>query len=539
MEQQQYKVGAYCRLSRDDESVGESGSITVQKEIIRQYCESRGLAVFQYYQDDGFTGLNYDRPDFQKMLGDIEAGKIDCVVTKDLSRLGRDYIMTGYYTEMFFPDHNVRYIAIGDGYDSHDRNSGVNDYAPFKFIVNDMYARDLSKKQRASRYAKNLNGEIMAPYAPYGYRKDPKQKNHWLIDEDTAPIVRMIFEFYAGGMGRGTLRDLLNEKKILTPAALLHVRGEKYCERMEIEENRYQWNIAAISRIVKNEGYLGNAVHYRYRKANHKSRLRKQSKENQLIVSDVHEPIIDTDTWERVQKRFRVHPDRTVVHENIFMGIAKCADCGKSLNFQKSQRQDRPNPTRYLLCATYKTHGKARCTTHYTNYTMLCEVVRQRLNQIIGMVRLDEGRVRARILREKDQSHGLASETAANKITKHEKRLGEITRIYAKLYEDRALEIVSDENFRMLSGRLQGEQAQLTAEIQSLQESMAETEKTTDDVGSFVEILRSMEQIDELDADILNTLIDRIDIGEKATDENGEIFQRIDISYKFIGKLDL
>ena len=538
MEQQQYRVGAYCRLSRDDESIGESGSITVQKEIIRQYCESRGLTIYQTYQDDGYTGLNYDRPDFQRMLVDIEAGKIDCVVTKDLSRLGRDYIMTGYYTEMFFPDHNVRYVAIGDGYDSHDRNSGVNDYAPFKFIVNDMYARDLSKKQRASRLAKNMNGEIMAPYAPYGYRKDPERKNHWVIDEEFAPVVRMIFKMYADGVGRGKLRDYLNEKRIPTPEAVLHLRGEKHCKRYDDEEKLYQWNIAAIARIVKNEVYIGNVVHYRYRKANHKSRLRKQPKDKQLVIPGIHEPIVDTDTWERVQRLFISHPKRTIVHENIFMGLVKCADCGKSLNFQRTRRKEL-NGTRYLICATYISHGKARCTNHYTNYTMLSEVVRQRLNHLIGMVKLDEGRVRAQILKEKELNDGRAGENAAKKIARHEKRLSEISRIYAKLYEDRALDVVSDENFRMLSTKLQTEQAQLAAEVQSLKDSVAEQEKATGDVDGFMEVIRSVEQIGELDADILNALIDRIEVGEKTAGEDGQIFQRIDISYRFVGKLEL
>jgi len=540
MEQQKaYKVGAYCRLSRDDESIGESGSITVQKEIIRQYCESKGLTIFQVYQDDGFTGLNYDRPDFQRMLGDIEAGKIDCVVTKDLSRLGRDYIMTGYYTEMFFPDNNVRYIAIGDSFDSHDRNSSANDYAPFKFIVNDMYSRDASKKQRASRYVKNINGEILSPCAPFGYIKDPNQKNHWVIDEEYAPVVRMIFQMYADGVGRGKLRDYLNENRIPTPAAVLHMRGERYCERMEVEENRYQWSIAGISKIVKNEVYLGNAVHYRYRKANHKSRLRKQPKDKQLVVPNTHDPIVDIDVWERVQKWFRSHPDRTIEHKNIFLGITKCADCGKSINLKTVRRKGRKSSTLTMVCATYVSHGKARCTVHYTNYIMLCEVVKQRLNRLISMVELDKGKIRAQILKEKELHHGLAGETAAKKIAKHEKRLVEISRIYTKLYEDRALEVVSDENFHMLSTKLQAEQTRLTAEVQSLKDSVAEQQKATDDVDGFMEAIRSVGQIDELDADILNALVDRIDIGEKTTDEVGQVFQRIDICYRFVGKLDL
>lgn len=545
MKQQEYKVGAYCRLSReDDDNVGESGSITVQKEIIKRYCEEKGLLLSAIYQDDGYSGLNYNRPDFQRLLEDIAAGKINCVITKDLSRLGRDYIMTGYYTEVFFPENNVRYIAIGDQYDTADKNSSNNDFAPFKFIMNDLYAKDLSKKQRASRNSKYLKGEYVAAYAPYGYKKDPSDKNHLVIDEETAPVVQMIFEKYAAGMGRGTLRDYLIEQRIPTPLALMHMRGEKHSAYMEVPEHRYEWSIMAISTIVKNEFYLGNTVHLRYRKANHKSKMRKQAKEDQLVMPDTHEPIVTEEMWEAVQKRFRVHADMTFVHENIFMGLVKCADCGKALNYGKTPRHPTMGKrgkmrktTKHLTCATYTTHGKARCTSHYTSYDMLSEVIKLRLNRIIGMAKISEDRVRKEILKSKNQSGSLATDTAAKKLAKNDKRLSEIERIYAKLYEDRALEVVSDENFKMLSVKLQTEQKQLRADSDWLRESVAEKEKSAEDVVNFIEVIKSMEQIEVLDEGILNALIDRIDIGEKVTAEDGEVYQSVEVSYKFIGKV--
>lgn len=248
-------------------------------------------------------------------------------------------------------------------------------------------------------------------------------KDETTVLHETAPIVRMIFRMYADGVGRGKLRDYLNEKRIPTPLAVYHMRGDRHSQKMENEETHYQWSIYSITRIVKNKVYIGNAVHYRYRKANHKSKKKMQPKDKQLVIPDTHEAIIDMDTWERVQKWFRSHPKRTVTHENIFMGITRCADCGNSLAFQKKHSATSKNPTRSLICATYRTLGKVRCTAHYTNYIMLCEVVKQRLNRIIGMVKLDEDRVRSRILKEKDQNRGLAGETAAKKIARHEKRL--------------------------------------------------------------------------------------------------------------------
>ncbi|WP_414151692.1 recombinase family protein [Acetobacterium carbinolicum] len=296
MKQQNLQVGAYTRLSRDDDSLGESGSIVMQKEIIRQYCERNGMGVKTYYQDDGFTGTNYNRPDFQRMIADIESGKINCVITKDLSRLGRDYIMTGYYTEIYFPEHSVRYIAIGDNYDTQDRNNSNNDFAPFKFIVNDLYAKDISKKIRASKNAKFLNGEQLVSHPPYGYKKDPNLKNHYVIDEETAPVVRKIFEMYANGVGRNTIVKYLRDNKILMPAAVLHERGIRYSKQMEIEENRYRWSSGGLSKLFKNPAYIGDTVHYQYQKVTNKSKVRKNKPENVLTIKGTHEPIIDMDT---------------------------------------------------------------------------------------------------------------------------------------------------------------------------------------------------------------------------------------------------
>lgn len=546
MEQQLYKVGVYCRLSRDDESAGESGSITIQKEIIRQFYESKGFKISAVYQDDGYSGLNFNRPDFKRMLDDIAAGRIDCVITKDLSRLGRDYIMTGYYTEIFFPENRVRYIAIGDAYDSQEKGNGSNDYAPFKFILNDMYAKDLSKKQRASRLAKSMNREYVTAYAPYGYKKDPDQKNHLIIDEETAPVVRTVFDMYAGGMGQGRIRDYLYEHKVLTPLALLHMRGQRYDERMEIEDNRYQWSRTAIGVMLDNQAYIGNAVHWKVRKATHKSKIRKQPKEDQLVIEGTHEPIISMETWNKVHRFFQTHPDRTYVHENIFMGLVKCMDCGRSLNYGRTPRQPTIGKrgkerkiTRYLTCATYGRYGSSRCTSHYISYDLLLELVQSRLNRMIRMVSLNAERVKAKILRERNLASALADENAAKRLARNEKRLSDIARIYTRLYEDRALNVITEENFKAMNDKLQNEQEQLYSENEGIRWQIVEKAETSEDIDSFLALVQGMERIDELDEDTLNALIDRIDVGEKATDENGDCCQQVDISYKFIGKLDL
>lgn len=539
MKQQNLQVGAYTRLSRDDDAFGESGSIVMQKEIIRQYCERNEMTIKTYYQDDGFTGTNYNRPDFQRMITDIESGKINCVITKDLSRLGRDYIMTGYYTEIYFPEHSVRYIAIGDNYDTQDRNNSNNDFAPFKFIVNDLYAKDISKKIRASKNAKFLNGEQLASHPPYGYKKDPNLKNHYVIDEETAPVVRKIFEMYANGMGRNAIVKYLRDHKILMPAAVLHVRGIRYFEQMEIEENRYRWSSGGLSNMFKNPAYIGDTAHYQYQKATNKSKVRKNKPENVLIIKGTHEPIIDMDTWNIVQRELKSHPDRTKVHENLFVGIAKCAGCGKSMNmnYVTNQRKKGIVRTYSLYCDTYKKYSKLECSCHYTNYKNLCRLVLESINSLISKMEMDEEKIMKRLRKLKNQGTA-ADDSTAKKTARKEKRLSEIARIYAKLYEDRALEVVSEENFRMLSDRLQDEQKKLRDELAAIKKRSEEFEKTEENIQSFVALIKSMKHVGELDRQIVQALIERIEIGESHTNADGVRNQQIDIFYKFIGKVD-
>jgi len=404
---QQYKVGAYCRLSRDDENIGESASITSQKEIIRQFCKQNGMEITAYYQDDGFSGTNFQRPDFQRMIEDVENGEINCIITKDLSRLGRDYIMTGYYTEVYFPEKNVRYIAIGDGFDTLKGNSSSNDIAPFRNLLNDLYAKDISKKVRSSLHAKALNGEYGAAYAPIGYKKDPEIKNHLIIDEETAWVVKLIFEMYCEGKGCRQIRNYLQENKILSPSALLHVRGERYYGKQNFdtdEDAKYRWSTDMVLRVLNNEVYIGNSVHYRNRKPNLKSKTKRQPKDSCMIIPNTHEPLIDKETWEKAKRKLACHVDGTKKHENIFVGIAKCADCGKSMSFgckyyNGTQVQ---RVIRSLTCYTYTKYGREKCTCHHTDYDNLCKLVLQRINNVIKMVRLDEQKVLAKLHKAKN-----------------------------------------------------------------------------------------------------------------------------------------
>lgn len=539
---QQYKVGAYCRLSRDDENIGESGSITSQKEIIRQFCKQNELEITDYYQDDGFSGTNFQRPGFQRMLEDIEKGVINCVITKDLSRLGRDYIMAGYYTEVYFPEKNVRYIAINDGFDTLKGNSSGNDIAPFKNLLNDLYAKDISKKVRSSLQSKALNGEHGAAYAPIGYKKDPDVKNHLIIDEETAWVVKLIFEMCCNGKGCRQIRNYLQQNRILSPSALLHVRGQRYYGKQNFdtdEEALYRWSTDMVLRVLNNEVYIGNSVHYRNRKPNLKSKTKRQPKDSYLIIPNTHEPLIDEETWRAAKRKLASHVDGKRKHENIFVGIAKCADCGKSMSFgckyyngPLSQRS-----IRSLTCYTYTKYGKAKCTCHHTDYDSLCKLVLQRINKIIKMVQLDEQKVLTKLHKEKNIKTNSTNEGVKRKIASLEKRQTEIATVFAKLYEDRALSMITEDAYKMLSDKFQVEQQQNQADITRLKARITETIQTEDNIQSFMELIKSFNHIEELDADILSSLIDRIDIHNIQQDENDKC-QQIDIYYKFIGLIN-
>jgi site-specific DNA recombinase len=540
---QQYKVGAYCRLSRDDDNIGESGSISSQKEIIRQFCKTDDLEISQYYQDDGFSGTNFNRPDFQRLIADIESGKIDCVITKDLSRLGRDYIMTGYYTEVYFIEKGVRYIAIGDGFDTFNGNSSSNDIAPFKNLLNDLYAKDISKKIRSSLQAKALNGEHGTTYAPMGYKKDTEVKNHLIIDDEIVWLIKLIFEMYVKGKGCRQIRDYLCENKILTPAGWIHKQGSAKYDflKFDTDENaKYKWSTDTVLRTLKNEVYIGNSVHYRNRKPNYKSKTKRQPKDSYLIIPNTHEPIIDMKTWDKVQKRLALHVDGTKKHKNILLGLAKCADCGKSLTFNCKTRKGtvKTTITYSMSCYTYVKFGKSACSCHYIDYDKLCKIVLHSINDVIKMVNIDEDKMLKKLREIMNDGNNNEADGICRKINALEKRLADISMIFTKLYEDRALSSISEDNYHMLSDKFFKEHEQLSKELEQYQSQAKQYSQSEQDIFSFIDLIKSVKPLTTLDAQTLNTLIDKVAVHNVEQTADGKT-QQIDVYFKFVGKLSL
>ena len=370
-----YHVALYIRLSKEDETEGPSQSVTNQKSLLNEFVQQHRLSVYDTYVDDGWSGTSFDRPDFQRMIEDIEAKKVNMVITKDLSRLGRDYIMTGHYMERYFPEKRVRYISLLDGIDT-GVESTANDITPFRAIMNDMYAKDISKKIKSVKRDKQRKGQFIGGKPMYGYKMHPTEKNEIVIDEEVAPVVRRIFAMALDGMSCRKIAATLNEEGIPTPAT--------YCGWNMGRKGPYAglWSSERISEMLQNETYLGNMVQGRTVKISYKSKkCLKQDRENWVVVENTHEPLISQETWDAVQ-RMDNHPARGRSGKSgtiaLFGGLLRCMDCGSSMRYMRDYRKkisEKEPEYKAYVCNRYASGGKNACSSHYINQKVLTQIV--------------------------------------------------------------------------------------------------------------------------------------------------------------------
>ena len=531
-----YDTALYMRLSRDDELQGESGSIQTQRMMLRQYAAEHGLFVVDEYIDDGWSGTNFDRPAFQRMIDDIEDGKINCVVTKDLSRLGRNYILTGQYTEVYFPSKGVRFIAINDNVDT---LNGESELAPFLNILNEMQARQTSKKVKAALQARFANGAHYGAYAPLGYRKDPDKTGHLLIDLETSWIIEKIFDLAVHGRGAASITRILTEEKVPTPGWLNYQRYGTFAHIYAgaPEEKGYTWTIAQVKSILRDETYIGNTIHNKQTNISfkNKKKVRKPEEEWQR-VENTHEAIIDRDVFDRVQQqianRRRKQKDGTT---QIFSGLVKCADCGWSLAYGVNSQNK--TPYAHYHCSKYG-QGLHQCSMHYIRYDVLYAYVLSRLQYWSELVQRDGDRLLDRLLQAGERERSAARKKQAAELKKAEKRKAEVDRLFAKMYEDWSAGRITEYNFQMLSGRYQDEQRNLDQEILRLREAMEAQAQTAADAEKWVELMKRYATPAELTAELLNTLIEKIVVHEAIKGEDGSREQEVEIFYRFIGKID-
>ena len=536
MKQHVYNTALYLRLSRDDEEYGDSVSIETQRTILQQYAKENRLHVVDEYVDDGWSGTNFDRPDFKRMMNDVDSGKINCIVTKDLSRFGREHIQMDYYLEFDFPERGIRYIAVTD---NEDTDKGLSDFVPFKNLFNEWFAKDTSRKVKAAFKAKFAKGQRIFAYAPIGYRKDPDNKNHLMNDEETRWIIEKIYDLAYHGAGAAKICKILTQEQIPTASWLNFQRYGTFAHIFEDqpESKRYAWTIAQVKSILKDETYIGNSVHYRETNISYKNKRRIRKDPSEWVkIENTHEAIISRDVFDRVQEqiatRRRSMKDQTT---QIFSGLVKCADCGWSMRFATNKTVSRPFS--YFTCSRYG-QGTGLCSNHYVRYDVLYSYVLSRLRFWIAAVHQDEQAVINRLLQSSNREQEARDKRVIAEKKRAEKRLSDLDNLLAKLYEDRVSEIITARNFSMLSQKYQEEQEQLEAKITALNSQLETAREQVVNTEKWVDLVRQYTDLNELTADVLNGMIEKILIHEAVKDGEGNRVQEIEIFYRFVGNID-
>ena len=531
-QQDNYKVGIYCRLSKDDYNEGESSSITSQKSMLTAYVQEKGWDIVGYYVDDGVSGLTFQRPDFIRMINDIDMGKIDLVITKDMSRLGRDYIMTGHYVEVYFPSKNVRYIGLNDGIDTiHD-----NDMTPFKAVINELYAKDISKKIRSSMKQRSLRGEYLGGYPPYGFIKDPADKHHLLVDEGSAPTIKRIFELFLLGHGAQNISTTLNKEGRTSPIdRLKELHPGMFKAEKWYSSRPFQWKAPAVCHILRNPAYVGHMVNCRQTTKSFKCKdVVRNDPKDWIVVENTHEAIIDKETFDKAQKILAGRRTPTKQGEpHIFHGLLKCPDCGMSFTLSYAGG----NSYKTFYCRTYKGQGINVCGNHNIRYDKLYDIVLDDIRYHAKLATLDKDKLMQKLSSEDLSKRDKQVKAWKAEVSKLTRRETEINDIIAKLYEDKINGVLSEARFLMLTQKYDGELLKIEDRKREVKEALVKEEIGRKDTAHWVEIIRKYTNISELTKELVHDLIDVIYIGKKEYINSNNATQDIRICYKFVGDL--
>ena len=524
----------YCRLSRDDELQGESNSISNQRRMLETYCQDRGILNYRFFVDDGWSGANFDRPSFQEMMEGVENGQIKTVVTKDLSRLGRNYLQVGLYTEMIFPKKGVRYIAINDGVDS---AQGDSELSVLKNVFNEWMVKDTSKKIKAVVRAKGMSGKPITSQPVYGYLKG--EDGMFVIDEETAPVVKQIFDLCLAGNGPTKIARMLSEQNIPTPGTMEYRRTGS--TRRYYPDYPCRWSPNTVGHILERKEYLGHTVNFKTEKVSYKVKTSVLTPEKEQVFENTHEPIIDLPTWERVQelRQQRKRPNR-YDEVGLFSGLVFCADCG-SVMYQQRYDNDRRKQDCYI-CGSYKKRT-ADCTAHFIRTDLLKAGVTANLKAITSYASKHEAKFVKQLLAQNED--GGKKRTAARKreLDAAEKRMTELKAIFKRLYEDSVSGRITDERFEEMSADYEQEQTALKERIAQLEAEIDKAQEASVNVEKFMGIVRKYASFEELTPTLLREFVEKIVVHEaEALDGKRHGKQRrqsIEIYYSFVGKVDL
>ena len=523
----------YCRLSCDDDLQGDSNSIRNQKMLLKQYADEHKLRNVRFYVDDGYSGSNFDRPDFQRMIRDIDEGKVSTVIVKDMSRFGRDHILVGYYTKYYFAEADVRFIAVYDQVDS--ETNPDDDITPFKNILNEMYAKDCSKKIKAVMKAKGNAGKHLATHPPLGYKKDPNDKEKWVIDERGAETVREIFSLCMNGYGPTQIARILTERKIDTPVVYFHKHGLP--TPAKLREDSEIWDQKSVARILENVEYTGCTLNFKTYKKSYKSKKRiKLPQEDWLIFENTQEVIIDRQTFDSVQKirQCKRRPSRMGEMSSL-SGMVYCADCGKRMYLCRCTTMKQAE---YFNCSTYRKKKKNLCTSHQITVKAVETLLLDDLRRTLQFAQSQKEEF-LRILEENSEVK-TKQEIKENlrKLSAAEERIKALDKIIQSLYEDKVAGKLSEERYLKLSDTYETEQAELTEKAQTLKAEIEKDKKEKDHILDFLCLVEKYSSVEELTPEIIRSFVDKIIVHEKRK-ENGHYRQEVEIVYNFIGAVEI
>lgn len=507
----------YCRLSRDDELQGDSNSIKNQKAILSKYAQEHGFTNPRFYVDDGYSGTNFNRPDFQRLMDDVNEGKVRTIIVKDMSRLGRDYLKVGFYTEITFPEANVRFIAINDQVDS--ESSVDNDFTPFRNIINEWYAKDTSKKIRAVFKAKGLSGKHLCTIPPYGYRKDDHDKQQWLVDEEAAKVVKEIFSLCMQGFGPTQIARILTERGRETPTIYKRRVGlpitSKETEFPEI------WATQSINKILANPTYLGHTVNFRTKKKSYKSKKKIDlPKEEWAIFENTHDAIIDQDTFDTVQRIRQAKRRPTSMGEmSIFSGLVYCANCGQKMYLCRCTTMKQKE---YFNCSSYRKKKKATCTSHQITVDAVEHFVLTNLQRVLAFAKNYEQEFLEIVRNENERELRKKLQSQTRELAENEMRIQALDRFIQNLYEDKVCGNLTDERFVKMSQSYEQEQRQL--------------KEQSDNVTRFIRSVKKYTEITELTPELVREFVQKV-VVYQAEKINGHRTQRLDLYFNGIGQI--
>jgi len=526
---QQQITALYLRLSNEDDLDGESNSIQNQRSMLKKYADDHGFRNIRFFVDDGYTGTNFNRPAMQEMLSLVDEGRIGTIIVKDMSRFGRDYLQVGQYIEIVFPTQNVRFIAVNDGVDS---EKGDSDFTPFRNLFNDFYAKDTSRKVRSVLHARGMSGKHMNR-APYGYLDDPVRKGYWIIDPETAPIVKKIFDLAMEGYGATRIAGILEREQIETPTTVYNRRHGK-----PLPPHPCHWEDGTTTGILDRPEYYGCTCSFKTYSKSYKLKKRIQNKpEDMYIIEDTQEAIIPKEQWDRVQelRKERHRAPKKADRKGLFAGIIFCADCGKRLHFATCKSFDGSQD--HYRCSMYKS-GYGTCSAHFIREAVLRDIILERIRAVTAYVRNDALGFQEEWMHATRSAQEKSIQLDQKRVEKARKRLADVNKLMSRLYEDHVLGTLSDERYQTMSSEYEKELESLETEISVIESLIEEQQDANDNYDRFAALVEKYVDVPELTGTIVNAFIRKI-IVHAPDKSSGKRKQEIEIIFNFVGQVDI